>query len=87
MSGDKDYPNSGIMFRDDRKRIDRDRDYKGSADITCPDCGNRFQMWLSGWIKNGRRGKFLSLAFKPMEARPEPDLENAPPDDEDGLDF
>jgi hypothetical protein len=63
MSNDKDWPNSGIMFRDDRKRNDRDRDYKGSADITCPDCGSRFQMWISGWIKQGRRGKFLSLSF------------------------
>jgi hypothetical protein len=58
-----DYPNSGILFKADRKRSDRDRDYKGSADITYPDCGSRFHMWLSGWIKQGRRGKFLSLSF------------------------
>ena len=86
MSNDKDWPNSGIMFRDDRKRNDRDRDYKGSADIACPDCGSRFQMLLSGRIKNGRLRKFLSLAFKPKKPLPEPDLENAPPDD-DSLDF
>jgi hypothetical protein len=75
------------MFRDDRKRNDRDRDDKGSADITCPDCGSQFQMWLSGWVKTGSRGKFLSLAIKPKEPRPQPDLENAPPDDDDSLDF
>jgi len=61
---DRDYPNSGILFRDDRKRGDKDRDYKGTADITCPDCGSRFAAWLSAWIKDGRRGKFLSLSFK-----------------------
>jgi hypothetical protein len=33
MSNDRDYPNSGIMFRDDRKQSERDCDYRGTADI------------------------------------------------------
>ena len=87
MSNERDYPNSGILFRADNKQSSRDRDYRGQADITCPHCGNRFAFWLSGWIKNGRLGKFLSLAIKPKEPRPEPDLEHAPPNDDDRLDF
>ena len=27
-------PNSRILFRDERKRSDKDRDYRGTADVT-----------------------------------------------------
>jgi hypothetical protein len=69
--GKKDYPNSGILFKEPTKREARDRDYKGSADITCS-CGRRTQHWLSAWIKEGRKGKFLTLAFKPKEPNGQP---------------
>jgi hypothetical protein len=61
-----DFPNSGIMFVNDRQRPDsKDPDRKGSADITCPNCDKRFQTWISGWLKTGKSGaKFLSLSFK-----------------------
>jgi hypothetical protein len=58
VSDERDYPNSGILFRNDSKQSDGHPDYRGEAGITCPDCGNRFAAWLSGWVKNGRRGKF-----------------------------
>ena len=61
------YPNSGILFREQTKREARDRDYKGSADITCA-CGRRTQHWLSAWIKEGRKGRFLGLSFTPKDA-------------------
>jgi hypothetical protein len=64
MSNAKDYPNSGILFRDADKRDEKSRDYRGEGDITCPHCGSRFTIWLSGWIKSGRKGKFLGLSFK-----------------------
>ena len=62
---DKDFPNSGILFRNDRKRSGTtDPDYKGTCDITC-DCGKRSTRKLAGWIKAGRSGKFLTLSLKP----------------------
>ena len=63
---DRDYPNSGIMFRNEKKRDGDDRrgDYKGTADIDCPHCGARSQFWLSAWIKQGHKGKFMSVSFK-----------------------
>lgn len=67
MSTNRDFPNSGILFRNDRKDGDRDRDYKGSGDVTCPHCECRFPIWLSAWIKEGRNGKFMSLSFKPKD--------------------
>jgi hypothetical protein len=63
-SNQRNFPN--ILFPNDRK--DGDRDYRGSADLNCPHCEGRFQVWLSGWVKHGNKGKFLSLAFKLKEA-------------------
>jgi hypothetical protein len=78
-NGSRDYPNSGILFKNDSKREPRDRDYKGTADVTCAHCGSRFQLWLSAWIKEGRKGKFLGLSFKAKE----PDSQSPTPREED----
>ena len=62
----RDYPNSGILFNNDRdRRTDRDPDLKGKADVDCPLCGQRIDFWLSAWRKVGQRaGEFLSLSFR-----------------------
>jgi hypothetical protein len=57
-------PGSGQLFRNTDKQQDADRDYQGSA--TLPD---GTEVWLSGWLKDGKRGKFLSLSFKPKQER------------------
>ena len=66
VMSDKKYENSGILFRNDRKDGERDRDYSGSINIDGRD------FWLSGWIKAGKNGKFLSLAVKPKQDAPAP---------------
>jgi hypothetical protein len=48
---------SGILFKNDRKTSANHPDYKGSATLG----GEEF--YISGWIKQGRNGKFLSLSF------------------------
>ena len=60
---DKKYDNSGILFRNEDKAKDTDRDYQGSLTIA----GTEY--WLSAWIKQGMRGKFLTLSAKPKEQR------------------
>jgi hypothetical protein len=58
----KQYDNSGILFRNEDKQKEKDRDYRGELII------NGVEYWLSGWIKEGKRGKFLGLAIKLKDA-------------------
>lgn len=48
----------GVLFKNTRKTTDKHPDYNGSATIDGED------YWLSAWIKEGKSGKFMSLAFK-----------------------
>jgi hypothetical protein len=56
-----DYDNNmrGVLFKNDRKDSDRHPDYKGNAEV------DGVHYWLSAWIKDGKSGKFMSLAFTP----------------------
>lgn len=54
--------NSGSLFKNDRKEKDTHPDRTGTALID----GREY--WVSGWLKNGAKGQFLSLAFKPKDA-------------------
>jgi len=60
---DKQFDNSGILFRNRDKSGERDRDYKGEATI------GGVGYWMSGWIKEGKSGsKFLAFSFKAKDA-------------------
>jgi hypothetical protein len=63
VMADKQYDNSGVLFRNDNKETDKHPDYKGSLTI------GGAEYWLSAWIKDGKRGKFMSLSVKPKEQR------------------
>jgi hypothetical protein len=61
--GDFDNELKGVLFKNDRKSNDEDRDYGGSATID----GREY--WLSGWKRKSKSGTpFLSLSFKWKEA-------------------
>ena len=55
-------PNSGSLFKNDRKESENHPDYKGTALI------NGVEMWMSSWLKTGENGtKFMSFSFQPKE--------------------
>jgi hypothetical protein len=79
---DFDNELKGVLFKNDRKESDEDRDYSGSAAI------NGREYWLSGWKKRSKSGTpFLSLSFKPKEAPAETSKPKAKPEFNDEIGF
>ena len=65
------YDNSGILGKNLRKTSASHPEYTGSITVD----GKEY--WLNGWVKDGAKGKFFSLALKPKEeikqqTKPEP---------------
>lgn len=61
------YDNSGALFVNDKKQTDKHPDRTGSATI------DGTEYWVSGWLKKGAKGPFLSLAFKAKDASTKPE--------------
>jgi hypothetical protein len=60
--GYEQKPNSGSLFKNDRKETDQHPDYTGTLDVD----GRQF--WLSSWVRTTSAGKkYLSLAIKPRD--------------------
>lgn len=84
----KEYDNElrGVLFKNDRKEQDSHPDYKGTAQI------DGTEYWLSAWIKEGQKGKFMSLSFKAKDGNavaPSQQKAKARPaqDDDEGIPF
>jgi hypothetical protein len=58
--------NSGVLFRSDKKESEKHPDYRGSIVVDGKD------YWISGWIKDGKSGKFMGLAVSPKDAQQAP---------------
>jgi hypothetical protein len=51
----------GALFKNDKKEKPSHPDYRGDCTIR----GRKF--WMSAWIKEGQKGKYMSVAFRPAE--------------------
>ena len=72
----------GSLFKNERKESEKHPDYTGSAKID----GREF--WLSAWIKEGAKGKFMSLALKPKDEQARvPGSAKTPVDLDDSVPF
>lgn len=55
---------SGSLFKNDKKETEKHPNMTGSALI------DGVEYFVSGWTKEGNKGKWISLAFKPKDAKP-----------------
>lgn len=76
-----DNTNRGVLFREQEKKSDKSPDYTGKLDVD----GKEYR--LAGWIKDGQRGKFLSLAISEPQGRKEPEPAQSPADLDDQIPF
>ena len=57
-------PETGSLFKNDRKESDTHPDYKGTALLS------GVEHWMDAWINTTKDGsKYMSLKFKPKEDR------------------
>ena len=58
-----DNNNSGALFRNDKKKEDKEPDYKGSINVE----GKEF--WVNGWINEAKESgkKYLKVKVSPKE--------------------
>lgn len=58
-----DDTDRGVLFKNDRKDSENHPDYRGSINVGGVD------YWLSAWIKESAKGKFMSLSVKAKDAQ------------------
>lgn len=63
MSNFQQRDNSGVLFKNDKGDNQARPDYRGEIMVD----GTLYE--LSAWIKEGQKGRFMSLSVKPKEER------------------
>jgi hypothetical protein len=71
----------GALFKNDKKEKPSHPDYRGDCTIR----GRKF--WMSAWIKQGAKGKFMSVAFRPAEETTNGKPKAAAPQSADDIPF
>jgi hypothetical protein len=71
--------NSGVLFSNDKREKESHPNYKGNIMVD----GKSY--WISGWIKEGKNGKFMGLAVSPKEEQAAQPAKAKPKSDFDDL--
>jgi len=58
-----DNTNSGVLFKNDKKESEKHPDYTGKVNM-----GGK-EMRLAAWIKQGQKGKFMSLSLSEFQVK------------------
>ena len=66
MAQQYDNTDKGVLFKNDRKESEKHPDYKGSINVG----GQEF--WLAAWIREGQKGKFMSLSIEAKDEQKAP---------------
>lgn len=77
---------TGVLFKNDKGDNEKRPDYKGSAEI------EGVHYWVSSWIRDGAKGKFMSMKYEkkeqqPTGSKPAPQQGAPAPDFDDDLPF
>ena len=56
--------NSGVLFKSETREKESQPHYKGNITVAGVD------YWISAWIKEGKKGKFMGLAVNPKDSQP-----------------
>lgn len=62
-------PGSGALFKNDKGDNPNRPDYRGDATLQ-----DGSKVRISGWLKDGQKGKFLSLKIEPEQERQRDDF-------------
>jgi hypothetical protein len=75
MSADRtENVGAGALFKNHRKEKPSHPDYRGDITIL----GDKYR--LAGWVKEGKRGKYLSIVARPDDEEHKPALAAIPAD-------
>lgn len=68
-----DNTNRWSLFKNEKRRNDKDSEYNGSAVVTCPHCNQTSEHWLNAWIQTSKKNasKFFSGPIRAKEQRQE----------------
>lgn len=82
MSGDYDNTNRGVLFKNNKEGGNPNwPDYRGNINV------DGAEFWLDAWIKDGKKGKFMSLSIKPKVANGAPKPRDEAPAPKNSGDF
>jgi hypothetical protein len=76
-----DYEMKGYLGKNKNRAHDRQPTHRGQCTI------DGVEYWISAWTKDGKDGKFLSLAFDKKEQQPTQTADPEPEEMDDDIPF